>query len=267
MGIITISRGSFSRGKEIAEKLSQKLGYECISREILLEASEEFNVPEIKLNEAIHDAPSIFNRLKNGKKKYTAFIREAFLNHIQNDNVIYHGLAGHFFARGIPGILKVRITADIDFRIKMVMKNENVSEEKAYHLLNKIDDERRSWSMYLYGIDNNSTELYDVVLRINCLGAAEGVETLYKIAQRPCFKITPESQKRITDKLLAAKVYAALVDTFPDAIVKTNDGIAIIAIEASLSAEDQVSKNVKNLVKNIEGIREVRTSVIPIGYS
>lgn len=35
MGIITISRGSYSRGKEIAEKLSQKSGYDCISREIL----------------------------------------------------------------------------------------------------------------------------------------------------------------------------------------------------------------------------------------
>ncbi|MBW1912541.1 MAG: cytidylate kinase family protein, partial [Deltaproteobacteria bacterium] len=45
MPIITISRGSYSKGKEVAEKVSQKLGYECISRDVLLEASEEFNVP------------------------------------------------------------------------------------------------------------------------------------------------------------------------------------------------------------------------------
>ncbi len=59
MSIITISRGSYSRGKEVAEKLAQDLGYECLSRDILLEASERFNIPELKLVRAIHDAPSM----------------------------------------------------------------------------------------------------------------------------------------------------------------------------------------------------------------
>lgn len=55
MSIVTIARGSYSRGKEVAERLAKKLGYECISREILLEASKEFNIPEIKLVRASHD--------------------------------------------------------------------------------------------------------------------------------------------------------------------------------------------------------------------
>ena len=50
MSIITISRGSYSRGVEIAEKIAKRLGYECISREVLLEASKEFNIPEEKVN-------------------------------------------------------------------------------------------------------------------------------------------------------------------------------------------------------------------------
>ena len=49
MPIITISRGSYSRGKAVAEKLAAKLGYELVSRDVLLEASDEFNIPEIKL--------------------------------------------------------------------------------------------------------------------------------------------------------------------------------------------------------------------------
>ena len=49
MSIVTISRGSYSRGKEVAEKLARALNYECISREIILEASEHFNIPELKL--------------------------------------------------------------------------------------------------------------------------------------------------------------------------------------------------------------------------
>jgi len=208
MGIITISRGSYSRGIEIAEKLSQKLGYECISREVLLKASKDFNVPETELLHAIHDSPSIFDRIKDGKKNYVAFIREAFLDHIQKDNVVYHGYAGHFFTKDIPNILKVRIIANMDFRINVLMERENVSEEEARKLLYKIDIERRKWSMYLYGIDTNVTELYDVVIRIDTINVDGAVEILYDMAKRPCFQTTPELQKKLRELLDAAKVYS-----------------------------------------------------------
>ncbi len=202
MSIITISRGSYSRGVEIAEKLAKRLGYECISREVLLEASKEFNVPETKLYQAIQDAPSIFDHIKDGKKKYVAFIRQAFLEFIQNDNVVYHGYAGHFFTREIPNILKVRILANMDYRLKVVMEREKISEDEARKLLYKIDIERRKWSMYLYGIDTNVTELYDLVLHIDCIDVDGAVDIIYDVVSRPCFKTTPETIKKI-DKLLA----------------------------------------------------------------
>ena len=68
MAIITISRGSYYRGREVAEKLAVKLGYECISREILLEASQEFNIPEIKLVRAIQLSPTTGNVLHTRRR-------------------------------------------------------------------------------------------------------------------------------------------------------------------------------------------------------
>ena len=79
MPIITISRGSYSRGKEVAEKLAQKLNYECISREIILEACAEFNIPEIKLIRALHDAPTVLERFQHGKDRYLSYFRYALL--------------------------------------------------------------------------------------------------------------------------------------------------------------------------------------------
>ena len=81
MSIVTISRGSFSHGKEVAEELAKRLGYKCISREIILEASKHFNIPEAKLARAIHDAPSILERITYGKERYVAYVREALLHH------------------------------------------------------------------------------------------------------------------------------------------------------------------------------------------
>ena len=56
MAIITISRGSFSKGKEVAEKVAAQLGYDCISREVLLDASDRFHIPEVKLIRATTSA-------------------------------------------------------------------------------------------------------------------------------------------------------------------------------------------------------------------
>ncbi len=69
MSIITISRGTYSLGKEVAEKVAQKLGYECIAREVLLEASELFNIPETKLLMTMENAPSILDRFTSGRER------------------------------------------------------------------------------------------------------------------------------------------------------------------------------------------------------
>jgi len=263
MGIITISRGSYSRGKEIAEKLSEKLDYQCISREILLKASRDFNVPELKLLQAIEDAPTVLDRLKHGKKKYIAFIRKAFLEQIQKDNVTYHGLAGQFFTMGLPNILKVRITADLNFRINVVMKRENVSEDKARQILTKIDEERTKWSMFLYGIDTKSPDLYDIILHIDTISVEDAVDILYAYAKRPCFQTTNESKKKLKDMLIAAKAYSILVKNFPEANIKCKDGVVLISVESSLSVEKVLAKKFSKQLKDIEGVKEVKTFVIP----
>ena len=127
MSIVTISRGSYSKGKEVAEKLARALNYECISREIILEASELFNIPELKLVRAIHDAPTILDRFTSGKERFIAFFRAVLLTHLQKDNVVFHGLGSHFFLQGISHVLKVRISSDLEDRVREEMDRERIS--------------------------------------------------------------------------------------------------------------------------------------------
>lgn len=210
MGIITISRGSYSDSREVAQKLSQKLGYDCITREDLLTSSNQFNIPEIQLTEDYENAFSVFDNIKGGMRLYSAFIREAFLERILKDNVIYEGFVGQYFAKGIPNVLKVRLITDIDRRIKIMMQKKNIDEDSARFLLQKIDSERRKWSMSLYCIDSCITELYDVVLHIKNLTTDNAVDILYDFANEPCFKSTEESMSRIQELLTAAKEYSKI---------------------------------------------------------
>ena len=264
MGVITISRGSYSKGKEIAEKLTQQLGYECVSRDILLETSTHFNIHELKLIRAIHDATSIFERFKYGKEKYIIYIREAFLEHIRKDNVIYHGLAGHFFCQGIPSILKVRINANLEDRVKEEMRREHISEKEARHILKKDDEERRKWGMHLYGIDTKDSALYDIVLHIDNLGVDDAVEILADMAKRSCFQTTRESQMIIDDYYVTAKAQELLFDRFPSAQVNCKNGVVFVTIETTLSQEQEIINKIIDLLKekDIDGIKDVKVNAV-----
>jgi cytidylate kinase len=254
MSIITISRGSYSRGKEVAEKVAAALGYECISREILLEASEQFNIPEIKLVRAIHDAPSILERFTYGKEKYVSYLKAALMKHIQNDNVVYHGLAGHFFLQDIPHVFKVRIVADLEDRVAEEMKRENISAAEARHILKKDDDERRRWSIQIFGMDTWDPMLYDMVLHIKSLKVDDAVQLILQAAKLPCFKTTAQSQKILDDQSLAARVQAALVEEFPTARVSAKDGELFVDIKGNLTEEQEIIARVRRIASQVAGI-------------
>jgi cytidylate kinase len=211
MSIITISRGSYYRGREVAEKLAEKLGYECLSRDILLEASEEFNIPEIKLIRAIKDAPSILNRLTRQKERYVAYIRSALLKHVQKDNVVYHGLFGHFFLQDIPHVLKVRVVAALEDRVADEVKREGISEAKAREIIMKDDEERRKWALHLYGADWWDATLYDLVIHLKTITVDDAVSLLCHVVQLPGFQTTPESQGVINSLVEATKMEMAPV--------------------------------------------------------
>ena len=267
MPVITISRGTYSKGKRIAEEVAEKLGYECISRDILLEASETFNIPEIRLIRALHDAPSILERFAHGKERYIAFIREALLEHIQKDNIVYHGLAGHFFLQNISHVIKVRIISNMQDRIEEEMKREKISERKARYILNKDDDERRKWSLYNYGIDTWDASLYDLVIHIDTLKEDDAVEILVDMARRKCFQVTSESKKVLDNLVLAAKIQLALIEKFPNVDVRYNEGTAYINFKKITTDNGKVTNQVYDLLRNFHEIEQVQTNLIPeVGF-
>ena len=204
MSIITISRGSYTHGGEVAEKVAKKLGYECISREILLEISDEFNITEIKLTRAIRDAPTFLEKYSFGREKYINYIRLAILKALSKDKMVYHGFAGQFFVKDIPHVLKIRIIADMDHRIECMMKRVGVSRKKAETMVIEVDDERKAWSKKLYGIDTWDSRLYDLVINIEKLSIDYAVEMICETVKLKAFQTTKKSQKLMDDLVLEA---------------------------------------------------------------
>jgi cytidylate kinase len=264
MATITISRGSYSRGKEIAEKVAQKLGYECVSRDVILEAHEEFGVPEIKLVQAIKNDPSILERFTSGKRRYVAYVEASLLRHVARRPVVYHGLAGHFLLRNLPHVLKVRVLADMEDRVSAQMERDGSSREEALRLLKHDDEERRKWSQALYGIDTADASLYDIVLHIGKLGVDDAVEIICRTSKLPQFQTAPEAQAKTEDLALAAEARAGLLHLDPDIEVRAEKGVLHVHTKALVAHEHRAVARIEAAALALEGVRSVKVHTTPL---
>ena len=253
MPIIIISRGCYHRGSEVAKKVAAELAYECISREVLLEASKLFDIPELKLMRAIHDAPSLLERLGKDRKKYIAYIRTVLLREVQKDNVVYHGFAGHFFLQGIPAVLKVRVFGDLEERVKDEMEREGLSAEKARQTVIKDDEERRSWALSLYGMDTADPALYDMLLHIGKLTVDDAARIVAETSRQPSFQMTPESKRLLNDRVLASQVEALLLEEFPRVEVTAQNGEAFVRIPTGFAIQSLLTDK-STIIEKVEAI-------------
>ena len=253
MPIITISRGSYYHGRSVAEKLAQKLGYRCISRDQVIEDLEEFHLPEIKLVRGLHDSFSVLDRFPHGKTRFIAAVRSSILEHFLGSNIIYHGLVGHYFVKNVPHVLKVRIITDLKSRIEGDMARQNITEDKARLILQKDDEERRKWGMFLYGTDIVEPENYNMVIRIGHLDEEEAVDLIAKAASLPSFQETAESLKLIADSALAAQVSKTLFD-FPHASVSARDGQVAINLKAPEDQQPIINSRIGEMIARLPGV-------------
>jgi cytidylate kinase len=261
MAVITISRGSYSKGKKVAEGVAAQLGFECVSRDILLEASDRFNVPEIMLLHAIQDAPSILDRFSHGKIAYITYIQAALLEHVKRGNVVYHGLAGHILLKGMKRVLKVRIIADPALRVAVEMEREQVGEKEARRRITRIDEERRKWTRRLYGVDPWDPSLYDLVICIDKIKVEGAVRLICEAASQEAFVLAENDRQKLSDLALSCKVKSELLDLDHNVVVTSDYGNVLVFTKADDRKARKMEEKLNSLVGKIPELHNLEVRV------
>ncbi len=121
MAIITISRGTFSGGSELAQRVAALLGYQCTSREVILEAAWGSGIPAEEITNAMEKRPSFWHRVMGQRTAYLTLVRAALCEHARGGQLVYHGHVGHLLLPGIVHVVRVRVIADMPFRIQAAL--------------------------------------------------------------------------------------------------------------------------------------------------
>ncbi len=283
MAIITISRGSYTFGMEVAKKTAEMLGYEHVSREILLEASQFFNVSEMELMHSVHDAPNILERVTHGREKYISYIRAALLTHVKKDNIVYFGHAGHLLLPDSRHVLKVRVIADMEARIDFICRQDGLTRTQAIARIEKEDKNRSLWTQYLYKVDLFDPSIYDIVININKMTIDDASEAICSLARSETYHVTEQSLKEIEDMAITSLVEVSLEELCHPEVTTKNGMVHIKARTHKIKkhsfmnqkTQDTFKNKVKaelaikisDIVKKIDGVKDVVCDIDSSGYA
>src|SRR3970282_345702 len=128
MPIITIYQGDSGVGQELAEAVAQSLGYRCVGREVLVEASRRYGIPEAKLNEIVEKGPHWWERLLQDLRPYRIALQAALCQLAHDGKVFYHGHLGHELLPGVGHVLKVLLIAPIEYRSEQIRARQGVTD-------------------------------------------------------------------------------------------------------------------------------------------
>jgi cytidylate kinase len=210
MPIVTISRGSMSGGRALAQSVCRELRSTCVGREVLVEAAAKLGVPEKELVEKVQRPPGLWGRFKQERRIYLVAVQAALAEYVATGNIVYHGLAGHMLLRGLPAVLRVRLIAPVEMRIKAVIEEQGINAADAERYIKHVDEQRSQWTKFMYGVQILDPQLYDLVVNLEAVSLPTAAEIVVATVKRPEFMITQEVAGLLEDFALASRIKLAL---------------------------------------------------------
>ena len=265
MPIITISRGSFSGGKMLAETLAKRLGYRSIERDQVIRKAAAWGVSQDDLRAALEKPPAFLGQSQHTKYIYLAFIQAALTEEVRGGNAIYHGLAGHLLLGRGPHVLRTRIIAPMEFRIGKVQERLQYGRKEAIAYIEKMDDDRRKWTQFLYGVDWRDASLYDLVLNLEQMSLQEACDVVCAVSRLDCFASTPDTERALNDLAKASRVKASLAMNPATADLQFNvrSDQGSVSIKGEIVSPQQI-KVVAGIARTVAGVAEVRVEELEL---
>lgn len=198
MAIITISRGSLSGGRALAECLSSRLGYPTVGREVLQEAAEALGASEEAFRGKFETTPGLWARMTHAREKYVLAMRTALVEWCTRGDLVYHGISGQHILKGLPGVLRIRLIAPMEMRIQALLETHHtMTHTQAEDFINDVDQDRARWVKVMYGAEVTDATLYDLTINLRTHTIESACETIATAVDQPRFQITDEVEAEI----------------------------------------------------------------------
>ena len=264
MSIIAISHAAFGGGRTVAERVATILDHRCVSREVLIEASQRYGIPEAKFTEVLETEPHWWERWLESLRLYRITLQAAMCEVALGNRLVYHGRAGQELFPGIRHVLQVLLVAPMEYRIEQAKARKGLEEENARQFLKELDRVRTRRLRAIFNADWQDPSRYDLVLNISRMSLETAADLIVEAAQREEYQPTEESEKAFQDLTVTARVQAALI-TSPKTRniilnVRTDGGRVHIS---GILADPDLEEEIDRIARAVSGVKEVITDIEP----
>lgn len=193
--VITIGRQFGSGGKEIGEKLAQKLNVKCYDKELLALAAKDsglckemFEMHDEKptnsfLYSIVMDTYSgIYNpqnmiEMPINQKVFLAQF-DTIKKIADRESCIIVGRCADYALEDLPGLTSIFIHAGMESRIKRISEKYEIKENKAKDMIIKTDKRRSSYYNYYTNREWGSASSYNLSIDSGKLGIDKTVQLI-----------------------------------------------------------------------------------------
>ena len=267
MAIVTIAHVTGSGGPEIGTAVAERLGYRYVDREMISQAALKYGVVEDKLTQLDETKPSLFERFDVETRQYITVLQSALLDVAEQDHVVINSRGGQILLRGIAHVLRVRVIAPFDLRVKRVIAKmagqmaESVDVRTTAEMVRRSDQEKFGRMRYLYDVDWGDPALYDLVINTEKLTVDAAVEVIAGLVRRPQLQASEESRQAVRDRALASRVRAALAAHPETRKYRINVEAArgVIRLEGTAALEKATE-----VARSVAGVEDVKGHLLEV---
>ncbi len=267
MALIVLSHQLGAGGPEIGMALSQRLGYRYVDQELLQDAGRRYGLAEDKLSHLDESKPSFFERFDTETRRHITVLQTTLLELAELDNAVLMRGGGQWLLRGVPHVLRVRLIAPFDHRVKQWIKrqaattHETVNQRAAAHLVRSDDTEKAGRMRYLYEVELSDPMLYELMVNTEMLRCDAVVQMIEGLTRRPEMATTEAGRQMLASRALASRVQVELA-THPETrryriTVEAQGGV--VTLEGTTALDRAV-----DVARTVPGVRDVRTQQVEI---
>lgn len=266
MPLIAFTRGSMAASLRLAERISQQLGCTIVTREQVIDHARVYGVEESGLAEKgfmEKHPPHFWDRHTAQRRQYLVFLRASLMDYVAKGNIIYLGHLSQFILAGVPKLLRIRVDASVEYRIRALIEDSGLTEEEAAEHIKEIDEKRTAWAKFLYGVDFASPHIYDMILNMERLSLDSMAQIIECAVRCPEWQVDEETKRQIKDIHLSSIVMAYLARSprtrGMELAVDCNaeSGSVVVRGMSTLVGSKTWEEDIKDVVTGVGGVKSV----------
>lgn len=269
MAVVAILNNCFTSGEAVAKRLASQLGYRLAEDDVIVEVAAALVGPggpgHRELWDALEEPFTIFDRLTYKRYACLAAIQAAIAREVRGGNVICYGKTAYLLTPPDFQVVRVRITAPLEFRIKSAQARLYLSAPEANTYVRKQDRANEKWIRSLYGSTGADPSLHAVNIDLSTTSIEDAPDLIFSIVPRHSEPAYTTSRPTLDDWAIStlAKAQLALDLSTRNLEVETTMDCGLLSVSGRITDPGQL-REIERVVAQVPGVVDINLNGIDV---